>query len=119
MTKIALTASRNISRRDGHFAGYDFHISDTDEAETGALEQVGAVENDIIRYRGVFASRGDALRAALSYVGHPCKILSVTPWGETHERLVVQRHDQRASFPEADIYVAASHGANGKFVAHD
>ena len=114
---VILNAKRDISRSQNWLAGYRFTVADGPEPVTGALVQIGPVKNDQIHLRGVFETRERALRAALDYVGMPCKILSVRPWGENIERLVVVAHADASRFAEAEVSVAASRTARGVFVA--
>lgn len=117
MARHLLTVTYDTGRPAGWLGAYRLTIGETEDIETDRLMQIGPVQNNRAYYRGVFKTRDAALRAALDYIGQPCKLLSVRPWGERAERLVVQAHGERASFPEADVSVAASRNANGVFVS--
>jgi hypothetical protein len=48
-----------------------FELDDCDYDPTNRLSQVGAVENNIVRYVGSFASEADAAKAILKYIAAP------------------------------------------------
>lgn len=94
MNNIALRISRNVASPSNMPGAYSIAIMATHDNRTDRLEQQGPVYNDRLTYRGVYATRQDAVRDALNYVAIPCKLLELAdPFGDS--RVLVQRLDDK------------------------
>ncbi|HWG80752.1 MAG TPA: hypothetical protein VN681_13300 [Stellaceae bacterium] len=73
----------------GRWTGaYRVELTPTDDPATGRLSQRGPTYNDVAFYKGVFRTRPEAVRAALEYVGAPCKLVEFTTGGSSDVRLL-------------------------------
>lgn len=112
---VLATVSYDTTRAPAHLTAYRVSLIESAAPVTGTLAQHGPVINGSITYRGVFATRGDAARAVLGYVGNAKLVEATGPFGA---RLMLLPPETRPVLDDHETaHLLASRSDRGVFVA--
>lgn len=90
-----LTITRNTTRPPRDALAHRVSLYEIGAEQPYALHQIGPVYNDVLTERGAYATRSEAVAAALDYVGAPVRLIE---WrdnlgGTTEHRFVPLSED--------------------------